>query len=191
MIPLYYDRNADGLPHQWLAMVKRAMKTLTAQFSSDRMVSDYVRGYYIPVAERFASLIADNFALAKRLAAWKHALASRFSTAHITQVIIEGAGRDTVVCGQPIQVTVTVAPGSMDADDLLLQFVAGPGAKGDFIDRPAVRDLSLVRRLDDGRLVYAGEYAAMESGEYVYGIRMLAATEGMWSPLETRFVQWA
>ena len=191
VIPLYYDRDADGLPHQWLAMVKRAMKTLTAQFSSDRMVSDYVRGYYIPVAERFASLVKDNFALAKRLAAWKHALGSRFSTAHITQVIIEGAGRDTVVCGQPIQVTVTVAPGSMDADDLLLQFVAGPGAKGDFIDRPSVRDLSLVRRLDDGRLVYAGEFAAMESGEYVYGIRMLAATEGMWSPLETRFVQWA
>ncbi len=191
VIPLYYERNADGLPLQWLAMVKRAMKTLTAQFSSSRMVGDYVRDYYIPVAERFASLQADDFALTKRLAAWKHVLASRFSTAQISRVVIEGVGRDTVVCGQPVQVTVTVTPGSMDVDDLLLQFVAGPSVKGDFVDRPSVRDLTLVSRLDDGRLIYSGEYIPLESGPYAYGIRMLAATEGLWSPHEARFVQWA
>jgi len=50
VIPLYYDRDRDGLPRQWIARVKRAIRTLGWRFSADRMVMDYVRHSYIPAA---------------------------------------------------------------------------------------------------------------------------------------------
>jgi starch phosphorylase len=50
VIPLYYDRDRDGLPRQWIARVKRAIRTLGWRFSADRMVMDYVRHAYIPAA---------------------------------------------------------------------------------------------------------------------------------------------
>ena len=50
MIPLYYDRDPDGLPRQWIARMKRAIRTLGWRFSADRMVTDYVTKSYVPAA---------------------------------------------------------------------------------------------------------------------------------------------
>jgi starch phosphorylase len=50
VIPLYYDRDRDGLPREWIARMKRAIRTLGWRFSADRMVMDYVLKSYIPAA---------------------------------------------------------------------------------------------------------------------------------------------
>jgi starch phosphorylase len=50
VIPLYYDRDRDGLPRGWIRRVKRAIRTLGWRFSADRMVMDYVSRFYIPAA---------------------------------------------------------------------------------------------------------------------------------------------
>jgi starch phosphorylase len=50
VIPLYYNRDRDGLPREWIARVKRGIRTLGWRFSADRMVMDYVREAYIPAA---------------------------------------------------------------------------------------------------------------------------------------------
>jgi glycogen phosphorylase len=50
VVPLYYDRDRDGLPGKWVARIKRAIRTLGWRFSADRMVMDYVLKTYIPAA---------------------------------------------------------------------------------------------------------------------------------------------
>jgi len=50
VIPLYFERDRDGLPREWIARMKRAIRTLGWRFSADRMVMDYVRHSYIPAA---------------------------------------------------------------------------------------------------------------------------------------------
>jgi glycogen phosphorylase len=50
VIPLYYNRDADGLPRQWIARMKRAIRTLGWRFSAARMVVDYVTKAYVPAA---------------------------------------------------------------------------------------------------------------------------------------------
>ena len=40
----------DGLPRDWIARMKRAIRTLGWRFSADRMVMDYVTNAYIPAA---------------------------------------------------------------------------------------------------------------------------------------------
>ena len=50
VIPLYYDRDRDGLPRAWIARMKRAIRTLGWRFSADRMVMDYLLKTYIPAA---------------------------------------------------------------------------------------------------------------------------------------------
>jgi starch phosphorylase len=50
VIPLYYQRDADGLPQEWIRRMKRAVKTLGWRFNADRMVMDYVNLSYVPAA---------------------------------------------------------------------------------------------------------------------------------------------
>jgi starch phosphorylase len=46
VIPAFYEKNADGLPHVWIAKMRSALATLTPQFSSDRMLKDYIEKIY-------------------------------------------------------------------------------------------------------------------------------------------------
>jgi len=50
VVPLYYERDPDGLPRRWIARMKRAIRTMGARFSADRMVKDYVLNTYVPAA---------------------------------------------------------------------------------------------------------------------------------------------
>jgi starch phosphorylase len=46
VVPLYYDRDADRIPHRWVAMMKRSIETLAPAFNSDRMVREYADKIY-------------------------------------------------------------------------------------------------------------------------------------------------
>lgn len=50
VIPLYYERDPDGLPRGWIKRMKRTIRTLGWRFNADRMVMDYTLKCYIPAA---------------------------------------------------------------------------------------------------------------------------------------------
>ena len=50
VIPLYYDRDRDGLPRSWISRMKRAIRTLGWRFNADRMVMDYTKFAYVRAA---------------------------------------------------------------------------------------------------------------------------------------------
>ncbi len=50
VIPLYYDRDVDGLPRQWIKRMMNSISSLAWRFSAHRMVADYVKHAYLPAA---------------------------------------------------------------------------------------------------------------------------------------------
>jgi starch phosphorylase len=50
VIPLYYQRDRDGLPRGWIKRMKRTIRTLGWRFNADRMVMDYTQKCYLPAA---------------------------------------------------------------------------------------------------------------------------------------------
>ncbi len=46
VIPAYYAKDENGLHGEWIRRMKSALITLTPQFSSDRMVKDYIEKIY-------------------------------------------------------------------------------------------------------------------------------------------------
>ena len=50
VIPLYYKRDARGLPVEWLQKMKHALRIAGEKFDARRMVQEYVNQYYVPAA---------------------------------------------------------------------------------------------------------------------------------------------
>jgi starch phosphorylase len=50
VIPLFYQRDRDGLPRGWIRRMKRTIRTLGWRFNANRMVMDYTQKCYIPAA---------------------------------------------------------------------------------------------------------------------------------------------
>ncbi|MCA1592742.1 MAG: alpha-glucan family phosphorylase [Acidobacteria bacterium] len=47
VVPTFYERDAEGMPRRWVAMMKHAIETLAPAFNSDRMVRDYAQKIYL------------------------------------------------------------------------------------------------------------------------------------------------
>lgn len=54
-VPLFYQRDLDGVPRGWLQLVKESIRTVAPQFCTKRMVKDYVETMYCPALTRIPS----------------------------------------------------------------------------------------------------------------------------------------
>jgi starch phosphorylase len=50
IIPVFYDRDRDGLPRAWIQRMRTSMARLMPRFSAERMVREYVTQLYVPRA---------------------------------------------------------------------------------------------------------------------------------------------
>ena len=48
IVPLYFDRDTDGVPRRWIQVVKEAIRTAAPIFSARRMVKEYAERMYVP-----------------------------------------------------------------------------------------------------------------------------------------------
>jgi starch phosphorylase len=52
LVPLFYDRDAEGIPRGWIQVVKQSIRTVLPRFSARRMVKEYVRTMYVPALQQ-------------------------------------------------------------------------------------------------------------------------------------------
>ena len=70
--PLYYDVDKNtGRSAGWIEYIRNTVAQVACNFTTNRMLTDYVNQYYVPQSERAGKMIADNFKLAREIAAWK------------------------------------------------------------------------------------------------------------------------
>ncbi len=48
IVPAFYDRDAKGIPHRWVRLVKESIRTVGPQFSMTRMIKEYTTELYLP-----------------------------------------------------------------------------------------------------------------------------------------------
>ena len=71
IIPAFYDRDEHGIPRKWVSMMKASMIKLTPEFSSNRMMRQYVEEYYIPCASAFGRRAAANGQIGRDISQWQ------------------------------------------------------------------------------------------------------------------------
>jgi starch phosphorylase len=82
VIPLFYQRNDQGIPSSWVAKIKASMAQLTPRYSSMRMMKEYVEKIYHPAQEAYRRRAADGAKLAQQLVSWQERISQSWSGIH-------------------------------------------------------------------------------------------------------------
>jgi starch phosphorylase len=48
LVPTFYNRDASGIPREWIRIVKESIRTVLPRFGTRRMVKEYVQQMYLP-----------------------------------------------------------------------------------------------------------------------------------------------
>jgi starch phosphorylase len=78
VIPAFYNRDSIGIPKTWTQRMRLSMAELTPQFSTNRMVREYVEKLYLPTALAYRERSADGARAGERLCRWRKQLETRW-----------------------------------------------------------------------------------------------------------------
>jgi starch phosphorylase len=194
VVPLFYSRDADGLPRGWIAMMKESMKVLAPAFSGDRMVKQYAECFYLPAADHYRRLAADGFAGARRLAAWKARVRDAWPGVKIVAVgedgrALDGHGGQEIAVGEQVPVTASVELAGLDPADVVVEaFYSSLHSDGSLGTGRRV-PLELASQ-QDGHYLYRGVVPARTSGLHGYAMRVLPSHEDVLVPHEMPLIAW-
>ncbi len=83
ILPLYYARNVKGYSEGWVKTIKNSIAQIAPHYTMKRQLDDYFTKFYCKEAKRHAELVANNYAKAKEIAAWKEEVASKWDAIEV------------------------------------------------------------------------------------------------------------
>ncbi len=187
VVPLYFDRGLDGVPHNWVAIMKEAIRTVAPTFSMRRMVKDYVNSLYVPARRLGRAMDADGYALARELTQWKLGIRRGWERVSLR---VEGPREGRLAMGQPVEITALVHLGDLLPDDVRVELVAGRDTNGAPSD-VRIFPMERVGKVEDTLYRYAGRIQPDVSGSLVYGVRVVPAHAGLPQPYALGLARWA
>ncbi len=121
IVPMFYTRDANGIPLAWVAMMRSTLSGLGPKVRATRMVRDYVTQYYAPSAAS-AARVADN-GTAEELAAWKQKVRAAWPGVEVVRV--ESRLPETVEVGSSHVIEATVRLNGLAPADVAVELVSG------------------------------------------------------------------
>jgi starch phosphorylase len=174
--PLFYDRDADGVPQGWVERIRHTFRSLGPKVQAERMVREYVTALYVPAVAASRDL-ADGrgFGPARELAAWKHRVIQAWPQVRVEHVESEAAGQALgSALGSLLAVRVSVALGELTPDDVAVEVVYGQPDDADEIIAPAYATLTAEPSgAANGLARYSGEVPLDQPGSFGYTVRVL------------------
>ncbi|MBI5507740.1 MAG: alpha-glucan family phosphorylase [Deltaproteobacteria bacterium] len=188
VIPTFYDRGRDGLPRQWIRMMKTSIRELGPVFNTNRMVQEYTERFYLPSDQRYREFTADGAARARSLSDCK-ALFHR----HWREVKVLSAETETqsdVKVGSTFAVHAKIRLGQLKPDHVRVQIYDGDMDAELKIPRGDSLPMTWVRQIEDNTHLYEGKVPCKKSGRRAFTLRILPYHPDLLEPLALGLVTW-
>jgi starch phosphorylase len=189
VVPLFYNRDSEGIPRGWVAKMKDAIRFNTPVFNTARMLRDYAIHGYFPASNRHFAMTSDNYKPAKELASWKRQLFERWYDIKIEDVDI-AAPADLMV-NQSVAVKTRINLAGLSAHDVQVELYQGAiNTDGQIMNGlPVVMDYQGTD--ESHRSMYTGDVVYGASGLQGLSLRVLPKHDYLSSPYEPGLVLWA
>ena len=120
IIPKFYQRDAQGIPTQWIAMMRESMARLTPAFSANRAVREYTEKHYLPGAAAYCARGAEHAKAAVELLEWERAVRENWPHLRFGEARVET--RDGSIFSKSRSIWTT-----MNADAVRVELYADSG----------------------------------------------------------------
>ena len=173
----------EALPTHWIYMIKHTLARLGPAVAADRMLKDYVARLYQPAAEAGRAIRAQNYALAKELAAWTGKVRSTWPRVAVEHVDSLGVLEEPQI-GDVLTVQAYVALDGLSPQDVSVEVAFGRALESDELTDTQVTVLDGAEELGNGRYLFTGDVVIDRSGSFGYTVRVLPSHPGLASKAE-------
>lgn len=173
IIPAYYSKDESGIPREWTSYIKNTMVKVAPEFTTRRMLNDYIKKYYTKLWERSRRLRADNYAIARELAAWKINITREWEDIAIVKFDLKDSARQVYRSGHNYASEIILDIKNIPQENVGVEMVVTRLLKNGEHAFFTSKEFRYIDR-KKGRVIYSVEFQPEMAGTFFYGIRIYA-----------------
>ena len=187
VIPTFFNRGRNGVPREWINMMKTNMKVVCPYFNTNRMVRNYLKDYYVPAFQNWQKTNNDGGNTAKKTVEWCERLSKNWDAVDI--ISVDSSVQKSAMIGETLKITTEVKIGKLKPDELLVQLYFGIiDNYGDIKDAAAIP--MQVESANGNNVVFSADCKLEATGQHGYSVRVLPHHPVINAPLQMGFIKW-
>lgn len=187
--PAYYEVDKTlGLSPKWVGYIKNTIAQVADNFTTNRMLTDYCDQYYLPQSERTASLVADDYKIARELAAWKKKVRRGWQNIEVISQTQPDASY-SLSLSNDLDVEVVLNLGDLTPDDIGIEMLFATADRKQHLHIQDRCEFKLVE-FSDGVAKYQTSILPDKTGMYQVAKRMYAKNPLLPHRQDCELVRW-
>jgi phosphorylase/glycogen(starch) synthase len=171
IIPAYYSFNEQGIPVEWISLIKNTMVKIAPEFTMKRMLDDYYEKYYSRLWSRNKYLTESDFSQAKALADWKQRMREEWDNIEVINYSFERPDENVYRSGQDYKAEIALDVKGIPKEQVGVEFIIthlNNHGQYEFVDS---QDFKLIS-CKNGKCFYRVNLVPEKAGTFFYGIRI-------------------
>ena len=171
--PAYYNVDrTTGRSSEWVGYIKNTIAKVACDFTTNRMLTDYINQYYEPQSKDAEKMIADDYAKARELAAWKNRVRREWENVSVISRTQSATTYDLTLA-TPYHAEMELQLGSLTPEEVGLEAVF---AQTDVHGKLHIVDVQEAKVVEfkDGVAKYTVDVLPEKTGAYQVGARVFA-----------------
>lgn len=186
IVPLYYDRNKNDVPTEWVQYIKRSIAGIAPHFTTKRMLDDYINKFYLKLHKRSALLNKNNYSTAIELAKWKSIVREKWNNLEVVSVDFPNTMKTSFKMGQIYYGEVVLDIKDFADSDIGVELVFSLQSGHKIID---IKELNLSKKVDT-LAFYDIEFELKRPGTYDYGLRIFPKHKDLPHRQDFAYLRW-
>ncbi len=184
VIPMFYNRDEQGLPRKWIEYIKRNIAEIAHRFTTARMLDEYFEKYYNKMFERKKLLAKDDYKIMHQLATWKHRVANSWDSIKLVNINAPEFTNEQLVLGKIYHVEVDLFIDDLDPQDIGVELVIMEDNK--FIGTQQFKYISIA----DHVAKFVLDFKPVKPGVLQLGIRVYPQNKYLPHRQDFAYVKW-
>ena len=189
IIPIYYDRDKNGISKRWMEIMKNSIMTTGGKYSTARMLVDYTNQLYIPLCN-LTKKYYENIDNVAAYNAWKKELFENWKDIKITQ---EKTNLDNITldAGNNIEVGCEVELPNIDVEHVTVEAYYGKILDNGVVENVSIIPMKLEEVDEEHKKYYfTTKIELTTGGNYGYTFRVMPRHEMLLEPANLNLVKW-
>ena len=171
--PAYYNVDrTTGRSREWVGYIKNTIAQVACNFTTNRMLTDYINQYYAPQGKSAVAVKAKDFAQARELAAWKTRVRREWENVRLVSRSEPATSYDLTLA-TPYHAEMELQMGSLTPEEVGLEVVFAQQDVHGKLHIVEVQDCK-VDAFKDGVAKYSVDVLPEKTGAYMVGARCFA-----------------
>ena len=190
IIPTYYARNSKGYSPEWIQYIKNSMSEIAPDYTTKRMLDDYIDRFYNKLATRSAHLHENGFAEAKAIAAWKEEVAEHWDSFQVESFTCsQDLAIDGPVVGKEYKFDLVIDRHELKGMLGVEMVVTKENPDNHQLELLATEQFKLIKE-EGSKLFFELKTTPSEAGLHKMGFRVYPVNKELPHRMDFAFVRW-